>query len=220
MSGRPARPTLLRDGASLRGLTVVLALALALVLTFVLTACGGDPATAPAAESSGAAGTSASSSPGATGAASPTASPTPTFPPAAGPRLRNRWVELRAPAGWELDPYAGDLMKTAYDPATGDAVYVGGFPVRSRDLDRLAREARKVVHYLDDAERMPDRLLVDREAFHFEAVERDPRSWNSDFGTYAGGLWAVSINFALKSPSQERRTEIVESVLASIEWQS
>lgn len=184
-----------------------------------LAGCGGDaPADPP----------SSSTSPTETGGPTPddatdeaTEEPTETVSPATGEVVSYRQFSVTVPAGWKV---GRDLLyvRSIDSPPAPQQIRKGepyGFvtlavgPADRRSLDQLAREAVAD----GEGERVEDHELDGETVFH---VSRPDQAFetNEVFGLWRDGE-QITISFSMIESTVKKRQAIVESVLATWEWQ-
>jgi len=179
-----------------------------MALALVFAGCGGagttdeEPRTEPSA-----AGATASRA---------TDAPTSAVKLATGPWVQSKAARVRAPEGWESRRLFGESSVTAWLPATGDTICLERVDNHAGDTDltQLTRQRHRGP-LLDGGDVLANRVLVDREAYQIEKTEAGLRV--IELGTFAGSS-VGAIAFEFRSRSRARHAEVMESVLATLEW--
>ena len=188
----------------------------AALLVATLTGCSddGDPSADPP--------TSTSASPSETATATEPAAP--AVEPATGPLIREPVASVRAPEGWvtrgsqlftdaEREPRNdAALEKGVYGFIELDADEVDG----AMTLDRAARVAARIA--TTDGKRVEDSELGGEPAFVFTESLKAFGSTDYTIGL-ARDQNLVLLNFSLLGADQRQRDAVIESVLATWEWQ-
>lgn len=207
-----------RAGRSIRGRVRVLAVLAAVLAVSPVAACGsGDAGGAgPAGH-----GPSVASEPGPPGSEDPsaTASGSDGVEPASGPWVGWPQVRIRAPEGWRTKrqfavktaqrPDGPDLLMVAATPA------IDGLEPTRATLRRLAREVLRLDYYDGEPDVELDASMAGRPAYRITGST--PLGDGISYGTVHDDH-IIDVTFQLHRTPEGERDELVESVLATLEY--
>ena len=188
------------------------------LLTAVLLAgcsSGGDEA-GPDEEPS-----SPSSSTGSSAPSTPSPTPGDGVAPATGPELQLTGASVRMPEGWEPDPTnTQDILVASGRLGTlSEGMGVVALPGCCVPLDEQVKRVNELRKAGDRPERLPDLSLDGSPAFHLAGpLKAVPGVWEVTIGgDHVDHQYTLS--FTLRNTSRAERDALVESVVASWEWQ-
>ena len=187
----------------------------ALCLTLLVTGCSDDddpegegPPEPPSSSSSAATdGTTPTDQ-------TPTDEPT-TVSPATGPVLEVKDISIRMPEGWKLDNDDASFLVVGADAEEDTLINLSSFPSLDPDasIDRLAKSTEKTGGYPKGSV-LPPTTMAGQPAFHVAGdVVGD---YHEEFGLIHEGE-IVSVEFVHLRGPRDGWTELVESVLATVE---
>jgi hypothetical protein len=181
-----------------------LAGAVAVTVCLVLAGCQDDG------------GDGAGGEPSPTGSATSPESPT-SVPAATGPAVDGDTFAAHVPEGWRLDAsFSTDFIDQFDHPAqAGELMSFGEFDGEVRPFEQAAKENFASFQGSGRKRRMPDTEVAGQTMWHF--VSREPLGVKEEYGTVYQGH-NVTLGVELGGTPEERR-QVVESVLASWEWQ-
>jgi len=189
------------------------ALPVAALVLFLTAGCNGDGEPDPPDESPSG-GETTSSTP------SPTDSPSPTVEPASGPEMvpEEGGAAMRAPEGYTLMPQSLNTAVSAEDPQARGFVTLSVLPsAREGDLDELARIGMK--RFDGKPTRLPDVEIQGVTFYHLAGENAVGLHQDHYAAAYENKLATLQFNFFSSEFSKQQRQEIIDSVLATFEWE-
>jgi len=198
-----------------------LVLATALLLT--ASACSDDTSPEPEPSDSPTSTTSAPVTSGSPTSQPPTSEPPPSVTPAAGLKMTQGHLSVRAPEGWKKtpEPTTGEFSEQADEAASGSTLYISELPDLAPgaevDLDVLARSAIKNAHYVQDPEIVEPEEIAGVAWYHTSGFIGGANHEEA-FGTITGGfVFQISLRTLKDAMSPAEREDLLASILASVE---